>query len=675
MPGKQYTVQHPDGRTVTFEWNGTAPPTDADMEEVFQSISSRPTQEQIGQQSQAANEAQRQNIMQASRQKAQEKFAPVLSPFSYIGQKVGGETGQRAGSLLDPFSPVPALAGLYGTVASIPKAPNVETGVSRAGKALTQLGGVGMQALYPAGAGIFGAGQKILEETPVAPVIKAITSPFQTFGPNNTEIERNRQQTLDIGLQALAAKLFQEPVKTGGQIAGPIARSEIPESLPIRIEKMASKPPFNPSKGIEVADRLAETNIRENLNTSRRGLDKSQNILNVLDQSSKGLRDAATKSGKSVDFESLKEALNNSKNNFANDADFSEKSAAIDDIVSRAEILAKRYPDSRVPLDVAWNFKKSLQNMVGKKYDEIGGYKAEAAKNTAHFLLDDMISQVPELRDTGLRQRDLIETQTNLARRVNQAESANIVSGRTVRALATGGLDTPTAKHYVAVALDRLRRAGQGEQNVYGDYKPNPLPPRGMMAAPPAPPAGSPAAPPPSPSTPTETPLPPGVLPANQQPELPTQGMGGKMTSQELSPEQKANLTNPVQKPEGMSDADFNVMVQKFNQPNPRAGEYQNTTAAVTAGSQATITEALRRANEYLKNINEFALRRSRIDKISDIATKRAESQKLSDETSRNQVDNREFAEGKVAQLKGTDHVSYGHNPQELLTELMRYKK
>lgn len=440
----------------------------------------------------------------------------VISPFQQASQTLGqAQASNRRGDI---------PAQIMQSQLAAQKGAMALTGVPSAIGAIKELGapgqfvGQGLEGVMgaiPQGLGyVSGLIDKALKGIGVSDKVRNIgLSP---------EANQAGSEALTNIASTLAAPMVEKGAMASPQIAGAIARRVIPESLPRRLEGAASKPPYNPAKGIQQFDRQIQTVIREDLPPTRNGLKSVGGILDGLDHTAKPLRANATRAGVTENFNDFGQYLEQAKEQYKNDADFPEKSAALDEMKARVARLAEQYPNGEVPLDKAWQFKSTLQDMVGKKYDEVAGYSREAAKTAAHGLLDDMLTKVPELRDIGLRQRDLIEAQDMIARRVAAREGSKIVNVRNLKvagAAATGAvvggipggvvggaldaaIESPYVQHKTAVALDRLRNIGKTPVSPYGNYVPQPFPSGGQTPSAPANPT-SPEAPPPSPPTPS----------------------------------------------------------------------------------------------------------------------------------------------------------------------------
>lgn len=444
----------------------------------------------------------------------QEKIGrAVLAPFQQAGQALGqAQASNQRGD-------IPAQIMQSQTAAQ--RGAMALTGVPSAINAIKELGPVGQFAgqglegvmnLVPQGLGMFSN----LIDTGLKAA--GMSDKARNLGLSPQASQAGQEALTNIA-STLAAPAIAKGAESIPQAIGATARAVIPENLQNRLEGAAQKPPYNPKKGIQQYDRQIQTTIREDLPPTRGGIKSVGNILDGLDHTAKPLQANAAKAGVTEDFSpnGYQQFLENSKEQYKNDADFPEKAAAIDEMKSRVARLAEQYPNGQVPFDKAWQFKSSLQDMAQGKYDQDAGYKLEAAKTAAHGLLDDMISKVPELREIGLRQRDLIEAQSMIARRVAAKESSKIVNVRNLKvagAAATGGLiggvpgaaiggaldaaiESPYLQHKAAVALDRLRSIGKSPTSPYGNYTPQPFPSSGQ--APSASTPGTPTQPPPEP--------------------------------------------------------------------------------------------------------------------------------------------------------------------------------
>ena len=116
---------------------------------------------------------------------------------------------------------------------------------------------------------------------------------------------------------------------------------------------------------------------------------------------------------------------------------------------------------------------------MGKKYDQYAGTQMEVYKKVGNNLLEDIVKKRPELKELGLKERDLIELKTTIERRVAELSKKNplTLQKATGLGLAAGGgvitgsplvgagilgaeyaLTNPKALHYQAQALAKLAK-------------------------------------------------------------------------------------------------------------------------------------------------------------------------------------------------------------------------
>lgn len=240
------------------------------------------------------------------------------------------------------------------------------------------------------------------------------------------------------------------------------------------LEAKAIRPPFNPKKGLEVFDRQTKTALEYNFGPNRKSYERLSFGLEKLDNEAQSV---ASKSTATVDLKRMNDVIDNELAGLKNSALEPEVSSALEDIRSRVMGVANKYPMGNVPVSAAIELKRSLQKMASGKYDEVGAPKIEAAKIVAYELLDDITKQEPSLKNNGIKQRDLIELQGVLGRRVAQIQERPVISWRNARALGLGigvgagtgnpllgfgagltemAVDNPMVQHRTAVFLNRL---------------------------------------------------------------------------------------------------------------------------------------------------------------------------------------------------------------------------
>lgn len=249
------------------------------------------------------------------------------------------------------------------------------------------------------------------------------------------------------------------------------------------LERSAVKPSTSSRFTYDQTKDIVNTIKRENLAPTDFGIEKTKGLINDLNLSSQGLRDNLTKSGVTVDFNGLKTFLEDSKGRYKNSAVAKENIQAIDDMIGRVDAMANKYRAGQVPLNDAWEFKRSLQEEAAKAYgDKAPTINEEVARNSASAILNDIVAKAPELREIGFKQRDLINVQGVLEHRVRQLGNQDMLSVGKISNILTGGLTSPTGKHYSAVAIDWTARK-LGKDPLLPVYPVSePLPPRRLPA-------------------------------------------------------------------------------------------------------------------------------------------------------------------------------------------------
>lgn len=280
------------------------------------------------------------------------------------------------------------------------------------------------------------------------------------------------------------------------QVAGKVvpnmmkAAGEGMQKLGQKFEAKAIVPPFNPKKGLEIFDRETNTALQGNYAPTRAGIQKLQNDLGVLNRKSQAISERSAQQGNTIDFKETNKMLDNEiANADKSSAFYDETVAAVNDAKARLNRIGDKYPDGQVPINIANKLKSSFQDLANGKYDQSltpSQVNIDMYKKTGGKLLDQIIQQEPALRQIGLQQRNLIELQPVLGRKIAAQDKTGVVNWQNLRklgvasaaGLATGepligvatfaaeqALSKPGLLHQEAVGLDRLGKMITPNQN------------------------------------------------------------------------------------------------------------------------------------------------------------------------------------------------------------------
>jgi hypothetical protein len=246
-------------------------------------------------------------------------------------------------------------------------------------------------------------------------------------------------------------------------------------------ETKAITPPFDKKKGLETFDRPVKTATEGNYAPSRKGIEKLQNEKKILRNQSKSISQRSAKQGNTIDFKETNKIFEEELAKADKSSAFYEETkAAVADAKSRLDRIANKYPDGQVPIDVANELKSSFQDLATGKYDQAvapSQIHIDMYKKTGHQLLSQIVQQEPALRKIGLKERDLIELEPILGRKIATQENAQVINWQNLRKLGLAGavgaatnpaagvamflgegaVTNPKALHVQAVALDRLK--------------------------------------------------------------------------------------------------------------------------------------------------------------------------------------------------------------------------
>jgi len=269
-------------------------------------------------------------------------------------------------------------------------------------------------------------------------------------------------------------------LKEGAKDIGVVAGSSM-QKLGKNFEKKAITTPFEAKQGLEVFDREINSALEGNYAPTRSGIQKLQKDLSKLNDQSKAISERSAKQGNTIDFKETKKLLDEEiAKADQSSAYYDETVTAVKDASDRLNRIAEKYPDGQVPINIANELKSSFQNLANGKYDQSlapSQTHIDMYKKVGRKLLDQIVQQEPALRKIGLQQRNLIELEPVLGRKIASQEKNPIINWQNLRKMgvATGvgavtgnpflgaitfgaeqALSNPTMLHYQGVALDRL---------------------------------------------------------------------------------------------------------------------------------------------------------------------------------------------------------------------------
>jgi hypothetical protein len=554
------------------------------------------------------------------------KYSKLLSDSTFVQEEVAvdNQLAQSYGEQLTPgeaakrtlFAPAELLSSAARDVESDIR--NLPAGIIQAGRAMAQTPfAIAMSPISAAAKSenpilrFVGEGLEGVASLPYDAYLglnKLVNKGVRALGidpnlglnPNNPNVRAINDLGGDIGTI----------LATGGMIRGGRGAANIPKNVSrgLRstarlVEIKAITPPFSAKKGLEVFERPVETAINFNLAPNKKSWNKLSENLESLEKSSLNI---AKNSGAVIDLKRMNDVIDAKLGKLKNNPQAPEITAGLEDIRSRINNIASKYPNSVVPLSAAIELKRGLQKIAKGKYDETGIPKAEAAKLTAYELLNDIVEAEPNLRQIGQQQQRLIELGDVLERKIAQHEKRPPVTWADVRATAIGSgvgfatnpfaglviggaleLSTrPNALHRIAIGLDRLG-GGRKTPLATGGIRSNFPPPPNVGGQPPPPfnrppvVGGSPTAPPPfnrppvvggSPTAPP--PFAPSPVDATFTPPVPPPQLGNSPVQRgNLLPEQiQRNVAPPQVKSTGSKEIGI-TEAKSFAPPQARPVE------------------------------------------------------------------------------------------------------
>lgn len=310
------------------------------------------------------------------------------------------------------------------------------------------------------------------------PILESISPEIPLSPATNQALEETGR-----GLSQMAGYGALPKVKAGVESVGRGIQNVARKS-----ETKAITPPFDAKKGLEVFDRPVATALEDNYAPSRSGIAKLVNDKKVLNNKMKSVANESAQRGTTIDLNDTISFLNDqiTKADRAS-AYYDETVAAVNDAQGRITRILQKYPNGKVPIDVAVELKSSFGKLASPKFDESvapSQIKIDTYKQTFGKLLEQVINEEPKLRKMGLKERDLIDLEPVLGRKIAQVEKTPYINWQNLRKLGLAGavgaasgeplagfamfgaeqaLSNPRTLHAMSMAADRT---GRGISNV-----------------------------------------------------------------------------------------------------------------------------------------------------------------------------------------------------------------
>lgn len=128
--------------------------------------------------------------------------------------------------------------------------------------------------------------------------------------------------------------------------------------------------------------------------------------------------------------------------------------------------------DGAIPIDVAQKMKVNTYKQLKNAYGELKGFEVEAKKAMARGAKEEIVNQIPELKDLNAKDSTLINLEKVLFKAVNRIENRDMVGigvpikiatgamhggAGAIAGLVAGLIDTPAIKAHLAIALHKAR--------------------------------------------------------------------------------------------------------------------------------------------------------------------------------------------------------------------------
>lgn len=345
----------------------------------------------------------------------------------FMGEKVKqavygvGEKFQEATKYLGETNLLPSLSTIFamktgfrgGDVPSDKNSPD-----------LNKLG-AGVLGLGNVAARIAGIPFAPLQGTPADPIMELGMLPGKILAwggkeilpEMSPEIQKEYDELAPVALSPLGWKGIAKVVKNIPEGATKLGKS---------FEKKALNPSFNANKGLKVSDRKVMTAFKDGIAPTRTGLTKITNTLSTLKTKAQEIIQPLAEQGTTIKFDKAREVLDKElRNSERSGADFKETIDAVNDVKERLVRMDEQYPNG-IPIDIANEFKSSLEDKAFGKWDEAlqkpSEKKIRLYEKASMAVLNAIVDKAPQMREIGLKQRDLIELKPEIESRVDVQE-------------------------------------------------------------------------------------------------------------------------------------------------------------------------------------------------------------------------------------------------------------
>lgn len=272
------------------------------------------------------------------------------------------------------------------------------------------------------------------------------------------------------GSVASKAANFVDPLVAPTEIAKRIVPTSFSAKSATRLYQSALKPSTKLDDGRRAS--MIATALEEGIPVTKAGLEKTQGIIDDVNNSIASLIQDAADNGAEVSTAAVRNRLDDV-------FEFVSQTVNPDDHISELAKIEKSFLSTygdTIPIDVAQKVKQNTYTLLRKAYGEMKSSSVEAQKALARGLKEEIVKQYPQISNLNAKDSALIDLEGSLERAVGRIDNqqliglgtpiaggaAAVISGSNkvgaLGAILKSVFDNPEVKSKLAIALNKVSK-------------------------------------------------------------------------------------------------------------------------------------------------------------------------------------------------------------------------
>jgi hypothetical protein len=239
---------------------------------------------------------------------------------------------------------------------------------------------------------------------------------------------------LNIGGTLLESTIAGVGEKTIAKIAGKLSAP-----LMARAEKLYQSAIKPSADTLKKFPNLLKTGLKEGIKVSKKGLQKTQSIIEDIGAEIGNTIEQGIAAGKVVEKNKLLPYLSEMKEYLGNSLGGKELIQEVDKISNK---IIKELPDL-IPVEQAQKIKVATGNLISKYYSKLAPMEIEVKKQLTRGLKEEIANVVPEIRTLNARDRELIGLEKALGATLKRMGNREVINAFDILSSGVGAIAAP----------------------------------------------------------------------------------------------------------------------------------------------------------------------------------------------------------------------------------------